>query len=360
MNPKEIFMKGLKRGPRASSGLMGSEDPESASQIKAPLHRAGGKTERIPVGSATSVVTTDLMEKIGVFFPEAHVDAEKMAALAASGHTELGFDNVMPLFSVWHECAALGCRVNWGDKDHMPDFHGSLVSSINDDIEIPSDFLKRPSCAVPLEAIRLLKNQFQDEVAIVGKVFGPWTLAYHVFGVQEFLIQTIADPDGVKKALRKLIPVTVEFGNAQIEAGADALTLGDHCTRDLCSPQAYKEFLQGIHKELNENIHCPLILHICGDTSDRIPMIRETGIECFHYDSKVSASEARDLAGDTLSLMGGTSNIDVILNGTPDMIKKDVQEKLENNIDIIGPECAVPLNAPYENLKLLVEQAKKE
>jgi hypothetical protein len=32
--------------------------------------------------------------------------------------------------------------------------------------------------------------------------------------------------------------------------------------------------------------------------------IRETGIKCFHFDSKVQAAEARRLAGDTLALMG--------------------------------------------------------
>jgi len=30
-------------------------------------------------------------------------------------------DNVMPLFSVWHESAALGCEVDWGDSSRMPD-----------------------------------------------------------------------------------------------------------------------------------------------------------------------------------------------------------------------------------------------
>ena len=38
------------------------------------------------------------------------------ARLAAAGCTVLGFDNVMPLFSVWHESAALGCEVDWGDS----------------------------------------------------------------------------------------------------------------------------------------------------------------------------------------------------------------------------------------------------
>jgi hypothetical protein len=57
--------------------------------------------------------------------------------------------------------------------------------------------------------------------------------------------------------------------------------------------------------------------------------------------------------------MGGTSNLDLLQHGTPEAIRADVQEKLTAGIDIIGPECAVPLNAPYRNLQLLAEEAKR-
>ena len=330
MKPRDIFLTKLKRGT-------------------AP---------RIATGSATSIVTTDLMEKVGVFFPEAHQVPEQMARLAAAGYTELGFDNVMPLFSVWHESAALGCEVNWGDRSRMPDGR-ACYQSIEHEISIPQDWLQRPSCAVPLEAIRLLKKEYGDEIAVVGKVFGPWTLGYDLFSVEEFLVSTLTNPDAVKRVLRILLEVTVAFAKAQIDAGADALTLADHCTRDLCSPETYLQFLQEIHQELHERIPCPKILHICGDTSDRIPFIQKTGIDCFHYDSKVPTPVARQLAGDRLALMGGTSNINLIRNGTAELITQDVQEKIAAGIDIIGPECAVPLDAPMKNLVWLAREAKR-
>lgn len=330
MKPKDIFMRALTRKP----------------------------VPRPATGSATSVITIDLMKKTGFYFPEAHHDAEIMAGLAEAGYTEIGFDNVMPLFSVWHESSALGCTVEWGDIGRMPDSRDRLYT-IYDDIIIPSDFLKKPGCAVPLDALKILRKRYDNEIAVVGKVFGPWTLGYHVFGVEEFLINTLLKPDAVKKAMDTLKEVTVAFANAQIEAGADALCYADHATRDLCSPQAYDEFLVSIHQEMNDRISCPLILHICGDTSDRICHIRKTGIPCFHFDSNVPAPKARALAGDKLSLMGGTSNFDVILDGTPERIALDVKEKIASNIDIIGPECAVPLNAPYRNMKILTEFVKK-
>ena len=60
----------------------------------------GRKGERIAVGNPTSIACVDLMEEAGVFFPEAHMDAHKMAELAAAGHEVAGFDTIMPEFSV--------------------------------------------------------------------------------------------------------------------------------------------------------------------------------------------------------------------------------------------------------------------
>lgn len=311
------------------------------------LHRKA--TPRPATGTATSIVTQDLMERVGVRFPGAHLDAERMAELAAAGHEVLGFDNVMPLFSVWHESEALGCPVDWGDVGRMPDC-GTPIARLHDEVRIPTNLLERPGCAVPLEAIAMLRQRFGDDVAVVGKVFGPWTLGYHIYGVEEFLINTLLQPDAVKRAMERLKEVTVRFGVAQVEAGADALCLADHATRDLCSPEAYREFLLETHTELVERLPCALVLHICGDTSDRIRHINHTGIHCFHFDSKVPTATARQLAAAHLSLMGGTSNIDVIRNGTVDDVVRDVAEKRQYGIDIIGPECAVPLDAPHVNM----------
>jgi [methyl-Co(III) methanol-specific corrinoid protein]:coenzyme M methyltransferase len=302
-------------------------------------------------GPGTSIVSIELMEYLNVYFPEAHLNAEKMAALAAAGHTIYGFDVVMPLFSVWHESAALGCPVNWGTKTVMPDCSVHIFAS-DEDVIIPPDFLEQPGCSIPLEAIRLLKKQLGDEAAVCGKVFGPWTLGYHVFGVENFLVNTLLEPDMIKRSMEKLTSVTLRFAQAQLDAGADCLLLGDHATRDLCSPEAYREFLMETHAELVERIDSPLILHICGDTSDRIGMIADTQIQCFHWDTKTGPPEkARTLAGERLSLMGGLNNTELLRKGTEEQIKTAIDQCIGAGIDIIAPECAVPLDTPMKNLK---------
>ena len=57
-------------------------------------------------------------------------------------------------------------------------------------------------------------------MAVIGKTMGPWTLAYHVFGVENFLLMTVDDPEETMRCLHKLKELSVLFGEAQIAAGA--------------------------------------------------------------------------------------------------------------------------------------------
>ncbi len=312
------------------------------------------KVDRISVGNAVSIATLDMMDATGYYFPEVHLDAEKMVGLARAGYELLGYDTIAPIFSVQQEAEALGCKVDWGTIDMMPDVKGHLCKE-PEDIVIPKDFLDKRSTRVVLDALRLLKNIFDDEVAIVGKVFGPWTLGYHLFGVEEFLISTILAEDKVRKILSILKEVTVIFAKAQIEAGADVLTLADHATGDLCSPMAYRDFLMDVHKELKERISVPIILHICGDTADRMGYIAQTGIDCFHFESKVDPFVAKEIVDDRIILMGNINNPETLLFGTVEDVKEETRRVMSAGIEILAPECAVPLQTPMRNLKAIVD-----
>jgi [methyl-Co(III) methanol-specific corrinoid protein]:coenzyme M methyltransferase len=300
----------------------------------------------------------ELMDQLDVYFPEAHLNIDQMTLLAEAGHTVLGYDVVMPLFSVCHDSAAIGCNVDWGNKSIMPQTTKPIWQS-DKDIEIPAQFLKHEAAQVPIESIRQLKKRLGDAAAVCGKVFGPWTLGYHTFGIETWLISTITDPDMVKRSIDQMKRITISFATAQLDAGADCMMIADHATRDLCSPDTYKEFLKGLHAELAETIPCLSILHICGDTSDRIKMIAETGLACFHWDTKLgNAKKARELAGDRLSLMGGINNTEVLRLGTIEEIKQHCQATLDGGTDIVAPECAVPLDAPVENLRAIGDYIK--
>lgn len=73
----------------------------------------GKLPEGIPTGSPTSVATVGQMDIMDARFPEVHLDGEKMARLAAGAYEILGYQAIMPVFSVVQEAAAMGCEVDW-------------------------------------------------------------------------------------------------------------------------------------------------------------------------------------------------------------------------------------------------------
>ena len=282
-----------------------------------------------------------------------------MARLAGAAHDVLGYDAIPPYFSVQAEAAALGCEVDRGDRENMPVEHTHPWSD-PEEVVIPDDFLERPSTKAVLDAIRILRREYGHRVAIVGKVMGPWTLSYHTHGLQDFLIETILDPGRVRGFLDRLKEVSVLFGVAQIEAGADLLCIADHATGDLIGPNTYRDFLLPYHQELTQRIGCPTVLHICGDTLDRMGHICRSGFDCFHFDSKVDASEAVREVDGRISLMGNVNNPERLLQGSPDQVAESASYAIQCGVQVVGPECAIPLRTPIENLKAITKVARAE
>ena len=336
----------MARGNRVLEPMTGRE------RVLAALRRE--PVDRTPCCNPTSLATVELMDLVEANFPEANRDGKRMARLAATGYTELGFDSVMPVFSIIQESSALGCRMQWEGKDNWPTVKMSEpIWAEPDDISIPSNLLTHPDTRCVLDAFRELKQEFGDEVAVIGKTMGPWSLGYHCFGVERFLLMSYDDPGKTMVCLEKMKESTILFGQAQIEAGADALTLPDHATGDLVSGDYYERFLRGMHTEFAETLQVPLILHICGRTVDRMEFIARTGMAAFHYDSKNRPQESMDVVDSRISLIGNINNPETLFSKGPEEVRAEVRENLDAGIQLIAPECAIPLQTSLENLKAI-------
>ena len=57
-----------------------------------------------------------------------------------------------------------------------------------------------------------------------------------------------------------------------------------------------------------ERLHVPLILHICGNTLDRMDYIAQSGMACFHFDSKNDPQKAMDTVSGRIRLVGNINN----------------------------------------------------
>lgn len=226
----------------------------------------GIKGDRPPAGNPTSIACHGLMVACGVSFPEAHLNPQAMAELALPGHEILGFDTVIPEYSVDQEAAALGCEVDWGDRNTMP--------------------------------------------------------------------------------------ATIASAKAQFKAGADVVVLADHVTGNLVGAYHYEEYLLPIQKELTTAIEGPLILHVCGNCTDRLEMFANAGFDGYHFEWQVDSKVAVEKVGDRISLVGNVPN-ELLRSGTVEEVK-DYTEHLLREVAPGGGYCvgsgnSVPVWAKFEN-----------
>lgn len=273
-----------------------------------------------------------------------------------SAEVGLGFDSVMPYFSVVQEAAAFGCEIDWGTSDTLPTQRSHAFSE-PDDFKMPVDFLDRLPIKTVIDSIRLLKKKHPDAL-IIGKVMGPWTLSYHLYGMENFLMDTITERERTLGFLNAFKQVSTVFAEAQFEAGADVVTIADHATADLVSPLAYKDLLLPIHRELNNYFgDKTLILHCCGRTLDRMAFFEEAGFRIFHFDSKNDLKTATSIVK-KMKLTGCVNNQEVLLNGSAIDVRKQVTEILDAGIRLVSPECAIPLRVKNSNLVEIANTVK--
>ena len=308
-----------------------------------------------PVANPNSIITREMQDKVGAYFPEAHHNAEVMTELALAGRTVCGYDAVFPVFGAGtQEAGALGVKIDWGDPDNLPAILSHKWSDPNE-IEVPDDFLERLEISTVLDSIRMLREELGDEVAIFGKAYGPWSLAYHFFGIEKFMMDTLTDAPKVHAILDRLKEFTIVFGKAQIEAGADALNVCEHITADLIRPEAVTTFLLHVDQQIKAELPVPIILHCCGKTMDRINHFNKIGFECFNFESANDAVEMREKA--TVSLCGNINNPETILSGTPEDVEREVFYALDAGVELLAPECAAPVNGKLANV-IAVREAR--
>lgn len=320
----------------------------------------GDESDLIPVMTPTSVVTSALMKQKGIRFPDTFCDADRLAALVACAHETFGFDTVAPYLCIHREAAALGCTVDWGNGEGMPAI-GSGVKFDPARWAVPANLLQAPPIRTLLEAERLLRRRYPD-VALVGKVIGPWTLAYHLFGIHEVLLDVVIEPERVQAVLERLAEVALKLAVAQAEAGVDLLVFADHATSDLVSRWIYEQYILPVEKRCARQLAVlglPVVLHTCGAAHDRIDLFAGTGFQGFHLHSGNDVRQCLAAAAGRIKLIGNINNPETLLGGTPRGVLREVAAILEAGIHAVAPECALPFKTPVENVRALVRATRE-
>jgi [methyl-Co(III) methanol-specific corrinoid protein]:coenzyme M methyltransferase len=313
-----------------------------------------------PVCSSPVVnVTLELMDLCGSSYPEAFSHPVHMANLAESAHTLAEFEGIRLPFDLCIEAEALGCGIKPAGRESPP----SVVKPAFENFEsltMPADIFDRGRFGIVFEAAVRLRKKYEKSVPIYGGITGPFTLAGHLCGTNKFLKGTIKSPDTVKKVLRKVADFNIAYANRLLEAGCHYIVVIDpSASGDLISERTFQTFLLPVYEEMHTQINGQVILHICGNTNQLLPLIAETGFEGFSFEGPaVSVRAARKAMGEKMILIGNLPTKTLLL-GSPEDVDKEARIALQEKVDLLAPACGVALQTPLANMKAMVQAATK-
>jgi MtaA/CmuA family methyltransferase len=220
-----------------------------------------------------------------------------------------------------------------------------------------------------LEATRLIKSHFGNEIFVRGNCDqAPFSLASMMRGSQEWMLDLLmGEPDQVTELLEYCTDISCQFIRLMAQTGCDMVSNGDSpAGPEMVSPDMYEMYALPYEKKVIDEAHSnklPYTLHICGDTETILELMLQSSADAFELDYKTDVQKAFDVLHNKVCFIGNIDPSAVIAMGTPELVKKKTTELLDifskTNRFILNAGCAIPSNAPEENLKMMIKTARE-
>jgi uroporphyrinogen decarboxylase len=218
-----------------------------------------------------------------------------------------------------------------------------------------------------LKALTILRDELRDEVAVIGCILGPFTLATQLLGLEPTLYLAIDDPPRLAHLMDYATEVVIQFGLAQLRAGAHLPMVFDpSASPAVIPPSFFREFelprLQRVFQALSEAGAAANWLHIAGPVAPILPYYAKAGVHIANFDYVVGA----DVAKSRLPATCFNGNIKSLLfvEGSPAEVDTEAVNLLRAFGDrrgfILSSGCEIPPEAKPENVAALVKALDDE
>jgi uroporphyrinogen decarboxylase len=191
--------------------------------------------------------------------------------------------------------------------------------------------------AYVMDAVRLIRRELGGRVPLIGFSGSPWTVAtYMVEGGTSKNFSRIKGmlydkPALLHQLLERVTRTTIDYLNAQVAAGAQAVMVFD-TWGSILTPKTYHGFsldymqriVDGVTREA-EGRKVPVVLFTKGG-GPWLEAMAATGCDALGVDWTTDLGEARARVGDRVALQG---NLDpAVLYASPEVIREEVRQVL--------------------------------
>lgn len=325
----------------------------------------GIQLDRVPCicpGGMMNMIVTELMHKTGIMWPDAHTDADLMADLAKSVNEYGMFENYGVPFCMTIEVESMGAKVDLGDTKFEPRVTSYVIDSVSDYDKLQEIDVNTGRAQVSIEAISKLSKD--DSVPVIGNLSGPVSVASSLMEPVTFYKELRRNKEDAHKLMDFVTDQIIEFGKAEIRAGADVIAISDPSgTGEILGPKYFDEFaVKCINKLIDglrsEDPKVPVIVHICGQMHRVYSELNRINADAFSFDAIVSIKEIKENMPEKV-IMGNVSTYALEFSER-NKIKKMTKSVMNSGVNIVSPACGLGTQSSLRNIQAILETVKEE
>jgi len=292
---------------------------------------------------------------IGRNYRDYYLDGDVLVDSQLAVTRAFGIDQISAISDPWREASAYGMEFEYPEEG-VGKPADTLLKGKNDIARLKKvDIRKAERTKQRIESVRRMAKEIGKTHSVLGWVEGPFAEYADLRGVEAAMLDLMDRPDYFRQAAEAIIENEIKFAVAQVKAGADMIGVGD-AAASLISPNQYKEFVLPLEKKLFDAIHeagGAVKLHICGNVSNHVEFMAESGADIIDLDWMVPIEQTRELLGPDVTLCGNFDPAAVLLQSTPEKIAEAARECIEAGGErfILMPGCEVPPATPEENIR---------
>jgi uroporphyrinogen-III decarboxylase len=265
-------------------------------------------------------------------------------------------------FGMCTEPSAFGSKLTWYEAS-LP--HAEKI--ITDISGVSSIKVPDPASEGLLPFIIQRLDEYHDRIREAGHEIkfaiarGPLNIASFLMGTTEFMMALMTAPDQCHTLLKTITQFTTRWLRLQKETfpSIDGILILDDIV-GFVDDAACREFAVPYLKEIFGSFEAS-IRFFHNDASGLVstPYLKEIGINMFNFSFEHSMQEIRDLAGDSITLVGNLPPRDVMAAGSPGDVRTGVMEMWESIDDksriLWSVGGGMPQGVSSENIRAFVE-----
>lgn len=327
----------------------------------------GGKSEHVPVTLFGAGMWS--IHHYGTTFQELSHDPQKMSDMLISMSSTLLCDVVYAGsgYNNFH-ASALGGKIKFREIG-APDLEAPLISSEEDLKNLDISKIDADEVINTVKkALKTAKSKIGNEYLITMTAWGPYTLGARLVGEESMMKATFKKPDFVHKVVEFVTDLLIHLYEPLVSDGTlELISIADPtASGDLISKKQFEKFALPYLKKFTDwakSKGAHTLVHICGNTTDRLDLFPLTGASCISLDHKTDIAKAKEILHGKMCFGGNVDPVKIMLQGTVQEVEDTCRQVIHTaGTDggfVLMPGCDIPPTVPYENIQKFIHVARE-